>query len=226
MSRKALIPALLCVLLPFAGFAQSAELVSAEKYFDALSASFGKVSDYVADISIANGKASYHGRLSYKSPLFLRIDFDDPPKMVLNFDGEKLQWFSPQNTVVMVQDYKKRPASQIEGMTSSQSFSLWKKNFSVAYLTGPAPVPLEDGSRELVTKLKLVSRGSTTFTQMIISVKDSFIRRVEGIMGSGDKVVMDYANIRTNQGVPDSRFKYDAPSNVNEIRDWLFDPTQ
>jgi outer membrane lipoprotein-sorting protein len=213
-------------LLPVFAFAQSGQLVSAEKYFDDLSASFGKVKDYIADISIINGKASYRGKLSYKSPLFLRIDFDDPAKMVLNFDGVKLQWYSPQNAVVLRQDYKKRPQSQIEGMASSQSFSLWKKNFSVAYLSGPAPVPLEDGSREMVTKLKLVSRGSTNFTQMIISVKDSFIRRVEGTMGSGDKVVMDYTNIRTNQGVPDSRFRYEAPSNVNEIPDWLFDSTQ
>ena len=226
MSRKAVFSALLCILLPIFAFAQATELVSAEKYFDTLSASFGKVSDYVADVTIVNGKATYHGRLSYKSPLYLRIDFDDPPKMVLNFDGEKLLWYSPQNAVVLEQDYKKRGSSQIEGMASSQSFALWKKNFSVAYLSGPAPVPLEDGSREMVTKLKLVSRGSTNFTQMIISVKDSFIRRVEGTMGGGDKVVMDYTNFRTNQGIPDSRFKYDAPGTVNTIQDWLFDSTQ
>jgi outer membrane lipoprotein-sorting protein len=226
LSSKAAFPALLLILLPLFAFAQAAELVSAERYFDTLSASFGKVSDYIADISIVNGKATYHGRLSYKSPLYLRIDFDDPPKMVLDFDGEKLLWYSPQNAVVLEQDYKKRGGSQIEGMASSQSFSLWKKNFSVAYLSGPAPVPLEDGSREMVTKLKLVSRGSTNFTEMIISVKDTFIRRVEGTEGGGDKVVMDYTNIRTNQGIPDSRFKYDPPVTVNTIQDWLFDSTQ
>ncbi len=107
MNRKAVFSALLCVLLPVFVSAQAAELVSAEKYFDTLSASFGKVSDYIADIGIVNGKATYHGRLSYKSPLYLRIDFDDPPKMVLNFDGEKLLWYSPQNAVVLEQDYKK-----------------------------------------------------------------------------------------------------------------------
>ncbi len=53
---------------------------------------------------------------------------------------------------------------------------------------------------------------------MIISVKDSLIRRVEGSMGGGDKVVMDYTNIRTNQGMPDSRFTYDAPATVKRSR--------
>lgn len=226
LNRKAVFPAILCILLSAFAFGQSNELVSAEKYFDTLSASFSAVNNYVADISITNGKASYHGRLSYKSPLFLRIDFDDPPKMVLNFDGQKLQWYSPQNAVVLEQDYKKRGAGQTEAMASNQSFALWKRNFSIAYLTGPAPVPLEDGSHEMVVKLKLVSRGTTNFTQMILSVKDSLIRRVEGTMAGGDKVVMDYANIRTNQGVPDSRFAYDAPVTVNTIQDWLFDSTQ
>ena len=55
-------------------------------------------------------------------------------------------------------------------------------------------------------KLKLVARGSTSYSQMIISVKDNLVRRVEGTQTSGDKVVMDFANIRINQGVPDSRF--------------------
>jgi outer membrane lipoprotein-sorting protein len=57
-------------------------------------------------------------------------------------------------------------------------------------------------------------------------VKDSLIRRVEGTQPGGEKVVMDFANIRTNQGVPDSRFVYDAPPYANVIQDWLFDPEQ
>jgi outer membrane lipoprotein-sorting protein len=101
-----------------------------------------------------------------------------------------------------------------------------QRNYSIAYLSGPAPVPLEDGSREMVVKLKLTAHGTTSFSQMIVSVRDSLVRRVEGTQSSGDKIVMDFANIRTNQGVPDSRFEYDAPPYANVIQDWLFDPEE
>ena len=111
-------------------------------------------------------------------------------------------------------------------MATSQGLSLLQRNYSIAYLIGPAAVPLEDGSREMVVKLKLVARGATSYSQLIISVKDSLIRRVEGTQPGGEKVVMDFANIRTNQGVPDSRFVYDAPPYANVIQDWLFDPEQ
>ena len=182
--------------------------------------------DYEAAISITQGKSVSHGKLSYKSPIYLRIDFDDPPKQVLNFDGEKLTFYSPANEVILEQRYKKKSPSQVEGLMSSQGLGIMQRNYSIAYLSGPTAVPLEDGSKEMVVKLKLSSRGGHGYTQMILSVRDSLIRRVEGTQSSGDKVVMDFTNIRINQGVPDSRFVYDAPPYANVIQDWLFDPEQ
>ena len=146
---------------------------------------------------------------------------------MIYFDGEKLTVYLPTGTGGPGEHHKKKTPSQLEGMATSQGLGLPAAQFySIAYLTGPAPVPLEDGSREMVVKLKLVARGSTSYSQMIISVKDNLVRRVEGTQTSGDKVVMDFANIRTNQGVPDSRFAYDAPPYANVIQDWLFDPEQ
>jgi outer membrane lipoprotein carrier protein len=212
--------------MPFLAFPQAAEIVSAEKFFSALSASFGKVKDYEAVITITQGKSVSRGKLSYKSPIYLRIDFDDPAKQVLNFDGEKLTFYSPANEVILEQKYKKKTPGQVEGLMSSQGLTIMQRNYSIAYLSGPAPVALDDTSREMVVKLKLSSRGATGYSQMILSVKDNLIRRVEGSQSNGDKVVMDFANIRINQGVPDSRFLYDAPPYANVIQDWLFDPEQ
>jgi outer membrane lipoprotein-sorting protein len=225
LNKKSFAIAICALFLPFLAFPQ-AEIVSAEKFFSALSASFAKVKDYEAVITITQGKSISRGKLSYKSPIYLRIDFDDPPKQVLNFDGEKLTFYSPANEVILEQRYKKKSPGQIEGMMSSQGLTIMQRNYNIAYLSGPAPVPLEDGSREMVVKLKLSSRGATGYSQMILSVKDNLIRRVEGTQSNGDKVVMDFANIRINQGVPDSRFVYDAPPYANVIQDWLFDPEQ
>jgi outer membrane lipoprotein-sorting protein len=214
------------MLVPCLAFTQAAELVSAEKFFAAVSAGYQKVKDYEATVTITQGKNTSHGKLSYKSPMYLRVDFDDPPREVLNFDGEKLTFYSPANEVILEQRYKKKSPSQVEAMATSQGLAIMQRSYSIAYLSGPAAVPLEDGSKEQVVKLKLTAHGSTSFSQMILSIKDSLIRRVEGTQSSGDKVVMDFANIRTNQGVPDSRFAYDAPPYANVIQDWLFDPEQ
>jgi outer membrane lipoprotein-sorting protein len=226
LNRNAAYLLILCLLVPLGASAQSADMVSAEKFFANLSASYGSVKDYEANLTITQGKAVSRGKISYKSPLYLFIRFDDPANQVICFDGEKLTVYLPTEQVVLQQRYKKKPPSQIEALTTSQGLGLLQRNYSMAYLTGPAPAPLEDGSKEMVVKLKLVARGSTSYSQMIISVKDSLIRRVEGTQTSGDKVVMDFANIRTNQGVPDSRFVYDAPPYANVIQDWLFDPEQ
>ncbi len=201
-------------------------MVSAEKFFANLSASYGTVKDYEAALTITQGKSVSRGTISYKSPLYLFIRFDDPANQVICFDGEKLTVYLPAEQVVLQQRYKKKTPNQIEALATSQGLALLQRSYSIAYLTGPAAVPLEEGSKEMVVKLKLVSRGTSSYSQMIVSVKDSLIRRVEGLQPSGDKVVMDFANIRTNQGVPDSRFAYDAPPYANVIQDWLFDPEQ
>ena len=226
LNRTIALPFIFLLLVPAAGFSQATELVSAEKYFAGISAGYQKVKDYEALLTITQGKTVSRGKLSYKSPMYLRIDFDDPPKEVLNFDGQKLTFYSPANEVILEQRYKKKTPSQVEAMATSQGLAIMQRNYTIAYLSGPAPVPLEEGSREMVVKLKLSAHGTSSFSQMIVSVKDTLIRRVEGTQSSGDKIVMDFANVRTNQGVPDSRFAYDAPPYANVIQNWLFDPEE
>jgi outer membrane lipoprotein-sorting protein len=227
LNRKSVIFASL-LLLPLIASAQSQTYVSADKFFADLSASYGKVKDYEASLTITRGKTVETGKLSYKTPFFLNIKFDNPADQVINFDGKKLTVYNPQDQVVLEQSYKDRSPAEIEGMVSAQSLLLLQRNYSVAYLTGPAPVPLEDGSREMVVKLKLLARATTSYGQYILSVNPDLmlIRRVEGTLVSGDKVVMDFTGIKINQNLPDSRFDYKAPPYANVQPDWLFDPTQ
>jgi outer membrane lipoprotein carrier protein len=220
----------MCVMLalPVLVQAQNAQIVSADKFFADLSAAYGTVKDYEASFGWTQGKSVSHGRISYKSPFYLRLDFTSPANQVLNFDGEKLTFYSPSNEIILEQKYRKRSSSQLEGMVTSQGLNLWSKNYSIAYLTGAAEVPLDEGAPERVVKLKLVSRAATSYSQMILSIVKStmLIRRVEGFLTSGEKVVLDFTSIRTNQGVPDSRFVYDGPAGAFILQDWLFDPEQ
>ncbi len=41
-----------------------------------------------------------------------------------------------------------------------------------------------------------------------------------------ERMVMDFANMKTNQNIPDSRFQYDPPPFANVVEDFLFDPNE
>jgi outer membrane lipoprotein-sorting protein len=217
---------LILMILPIVSLAVfSQEIISAEKFFAGVSASFGAVKDYEATVTITQGKTGpWKGKLYFKSPLYLRINFDDPRGQVFLITDETLTIYVPQLEAILVQKYQKKGSAAIAAMVSSQGLSMLQQNYSVAFLSTPNPVPLDEGSKEMVTKLKLTSRGVSGFRQLVLSIsKDNFIRRMEGVQTNGESVTLDLANVKVNQGIPDSRFVYDTPPYANVYNDFLFD---
>jgi outer membrane lipoprotein-sorting protein len=228
LNPKPLLLAALFTLL-IAPLSSAQEILSAEKFFDGVSADYGKVADYTAAITITAGKnGAWRGRISYKSPLFLRIDFDDPKGQVFVIDAEKLTIYVPGLDVVLVQRYKKKSSAEIASMASRQGLNILRSSYGIAFYAFPGFVPLEDGSKEQVMKLKLTPKSSgAAFSQIIMSVgKDNLIRRMEATEASGDKLVLDLSNIKTNQNIPDARFQYDSPPYANIQDDFLFDSSE
>jgi outer membrane lipoprotein-sorting protein len=215
------------VLLASRAFPQ--EIVSAEKFFDAVSATYGQVTDYTAAVAITEGKNDpWKGRLSYKTPIFLRIDFDVPKGQVLLMDAEKLTIYVPGLEVVLVQKYKKKNSAALAAMASKQGLTLLRANYGVAFYSSPGFAPLDEGSKEQVVKLKLSPKSSSSsFRQIVVSVgKDNLIRRMEALAASGDRIVLDLAGVKVNQNVPDTRFQYDPPPYANQQPDFLFDSSE
>lgn len=218
---------LLLVFIINTGFlAEGQEILTAENFFDRISAQYGEVKDYIAQVSITAEKEVMEGTLFYKIPNLLRIDFSNPEEQVLVTDGKKLTLYIPQYRVVMSQTLKRRSSAAIASMASRQGLILLKRNYSIAYLNSPSPVPLDEKSKELVTKLKLTWKSSDEgFRELILSVNsEGLIRRIEGITVGYQKIVFDFKNIRVNQNIPESRFRYDPPASANVIENFLFDP--
>jgi outer membrane lipoprotein-sorting protein len=207
--------------------AHSQEIFSAEKFFDGVSAQYGKVTDYTAGVSVFVGKSAvYRGRLSYKTPLFLRIDFDDPKGQVWVFDNEKLVIYMPAPAeVVLVQKFRKRGNTELASMATKQGLNTLRANYGIAFVSSPGPVALDEDSKEQVVKLKLTAKSSgSPFNEIVLSIgQDNLIRRVEGSRAGADKVSMDLTNVKINQNVPDARFKFDPPPYANVLEDFLFD---
>ncbi len=212
-------------ILALAGAAAWAqEIRTAENAFDDVSARYGKIQDYQAAITVTRGESVMAGRIIYRSPNLLRIDFTQPSEQVLVTDGEKLTIYIPKYEVIMEQKLKRHSQAALAQMAGRQGLNLMKKNYSVAYLTGPDPVPLQEGSSEMVVKLKLTSRYTQEgFRQIVLSVgQNGLIRRITGVTLGYEELTYDFTGISINQGIPENRFKYDAPAYANVYSDFLF----
>jgi chaperone LolA len=216
---------ILILLVLAASPALAQEIQTAENFFDEVSARYGKIQDYSATISITQGETTMKGKLFYKSPNLLRIDFTEPEDQVLVTDGELLTIYVPRYEVILEQKLKRRSQAALASMASEQGLHLLKKNYGVAYLSGPEFVPLEEGSREQVRKLKLTSRSTAEgFRQLVIAVgRNGLIRRITGVTLNYEEFVFDLTDIGINQNIPDTRFQYDSPAYANVYQNFLFE---
>jgi outer membrane lipoprotein-sorting protein len=175
------------------------------------------------------------GELFYKSPDMLRINFSDPDEQVFSLYNNRLVIYIPRYRVVMSQRIDRR--SQITGSTSGaggaglasrEGLNLLRRNYSVAYLESPNPVPLDRGagSSEMVVKLKFVWRSTQEgFRQIDLSIgENGYIRRLIGYTPDYEEIQFDFKNVNVNQNIPDTRFDYQPPPTANVFENFLFDP--
>ena len=201
------------------------EVITAERFFERVSGKYATIRDYEAEIRISQGESVMEGLLSFKAPSLMRIDFDRPENQVIVSDGEVLWIYYPVLEVVFEQDLGRGSSDTLGAVSSSQSLQFLESNYAIAYVVGPDPVLLEDGSDEYVVKLILTSRSSAEgFRQIEIAVdQNSLIRRMSGVSVDFAEHVFDFVNIRINQNIPETRFEYELPSYANVYKDFLFE---
>lgn len=226
MNKLRGIASVLLLAAASAGFSQATRIVSANEFFDNLISRYGDIRSYEATITIKQDTTVSSGRISYKAPDLLNIRFDNPAGQVFNFDGKKLDVILPSQKVYLEQDYKALPDDQLAGVATGRALALLKNEYSIGYLTGPGMVPLDKDTPDQVTKLKLVARASTSFSDMIVSVKDQLIRRVEATLANGSPMVVDFTGVKPNAAVPDARFAFVPPGDYDAVKNWLFDPSK
>jgi len=204
-------------------FAQ--DIVTAEKYLEMVSNQYSSIRDYEAKITIRSGGSEMLGNVSHLSPSFLRIDFTRPANQVIVFNGEMLTIYLPELNAVLNQEINKRASASGAGMATSQGLSLLRRNYVPSFLTGPNPELLDNNSTERVVKLRLTRRSvSEGFREIILSVNPDtkLIRRIEGRTIAEGEIRFDFIEVRTNQGIPEMRFVYDAPASANTYNNFLF----
>jgi outer membrane lipoprotein-sorting protein len=206
-------------------FAQ--EIITAGRYLELVSERYAAIRDYEANIAIRSGNQDMTGIVSHLSPSFLRIDFTRPAEQVIVFNGELLTIYLPEFRAVLNQSINqtRRSATSGAGIASAQGLTMLRRNYVPSFVTGPTPEPLDSGSRERVVRLRLTrSSIAEGFREIILSVDPDtmLIRRIEGQTIADGAVRFDFTNVRTNVGIPEQRFIYDAPASANMYNNFLF----
>ena len=203
------------------------EIITAERYLEMVSETYGVIRDYEASVAIRSGNSDMIGTLSHLSPSFLRIDFTQPAEQVIVFNGELLTIHLPQFRATLSQaiNQSRRTGSTGAALASAQGLTMLRRNYVPSFVTGPTPEPLDTNSRERVVKLRLTRRSiSEGFREIILSIDPDtrLIRRIEGRTIADSEVRFDFTNIRVNLGIPEARFIYDAPASANMYHNFLF----
>ena len=200
------------------------EIITAEKYLELVSDNYAAIRDYEANVNIQSGNSTMVGKVSYLTPGFIRIDFTRPADQVIVFNRNSLTIYLPEFRAVLNQEVSGTRAAG-QALATSQGLSILRRNYVPSFVTGPNPEPLDSGSAERVIKLRLSRRSvSEGFREITLSINSEtrLIRRIEGITIAGGEVRFDFTSIRTNLGIPEARFIYDAPASANMYNNFLF----
>lgn len=203
-----------------ASFSQS--ILTASEFFKSVSDFYGTIQDYEADTDILVGSGgAMRGKVSFKRPEMLRIDFSQPDGQTILFNGETLVIYLPGSSAILQQTVSGSGAAA----ATPEGLSLMRRYYTVAYESGQTPVPLDEDSAEMVVNLILRRRSaSEAFSRMLVSVDPAtlLIRRIVATTPADLDYVFYFSNYSLNTGISEQRFIYDPPSSANNYNNFLF----
>ena len=204
-------------------FAQG--ITTASAYFKTISEYYSTLKDYEVNFEIKMDKTETAGKLSFKSPDLLRLDYTNPQEQVICFNGDVLTIYLPEAAAVLQQQINPESSNNAVSMTTPQGLSLMTRYYTVAYETGQNAEPLEEGSDEMVVKFILSRKNaSEAFRYIKLSINEhtKLIRRIEAVTPKGEEFIFNCYDYKVNQGITDQRFIYDAPSSANNYNNFLY----
>jgi outer membrane lipoprotein-sorting protein len=202
------------------------ELLRADEYFDIIARDYAAIEHYTADLVWSDEDGIMRARLQYKRPNLIRVDFASPEGQWMISRGDEFLAYFPTYNVILRQNLRDSPVAVSTDAFTAEGLSILRRSFDISYLEGPDPVPIDEGSDLLVTKLKLEqSQATEGFRELILSIDESgFIRRYEGTMVNWQEVQMDLSNIDVDEFIPDARFDEELDAAASVYENFLFEP--
>ncbi len=211
----------------FVGMALCAQsILTAGAYFQQISEYYATIKDYEADMRITAEKSTMSGRVSFKKPNYLRIDFSNPENQVISYNGDTITIYLPGPDAILEQNLAEADSSSSgANLATPQGLYLLSRYYYVSYESGQSAVPLEEGSDEQVVVFLLYRKNATEGFKTIricVTERTKLIRRVEAVTATGESFSFDFTNYVLNSNIPDARFLYTPPSSANAYNNFLF----
>ncbi len=195
--------------LPFASI--EAQTLTVDEVVQRIRESREKTKDFSADllqekkISLLKEKVISKGRIRFKKPDKISIEFFHPETSQMVYDGKTfLLYFKEEK---MAERY------QVQGNPVVEKYLLFSKDPFQEKLAQWRIV--ED--RETVLALEILPKVKDPLfvkTRMWISKKDWIITGMEMVEKNGDTTTLRYSNMRLNMGLADSDFEIRLPKDV------------
>jgi len=204
--------------------AMAQNILTADQFFRQVSENYASIRDYEAAVQVHSSRSTMTGSVIYKSPSFMRMDFSQPARQVVIYNGEELLIYVPEFNAVLRQVTSTSGASA-SAIATSDGLRMLSRSYNITYVTGPVPEPLDEGSGEMVINLiltrKTVADGFRTI-HLSIDPERLLIRRMRGVTLSNEVITLDFTSIKTNVGLTDARFIYEYPASANSYNNFLF----
>jgi outer membrane lipoprotein carrier protein len=195
--------------LPFASI--EAQTLTVDEVVQRIRESREKTKDFSADllqekkISLLKEKVISKGRIRFKKPDKISIEFFHPETSQMVYDGKTfLLYFKEEK---MAERY------QVQGNPVVEKYLLFSKDPFQEKLAQWKIV--ED--RETFLALEILPKVKDPLfvkTRMWISKKDWIITGMEMVEKNGDSTTLRYSNMRVNMGLADSDFEIRLPKDV------------
>ena len=78
-------------------------ITTASAYFKTISEYYASLKDYEVDFEMKVDKKESAGKISYKNPDLLRMDYSNPEEQVIVFNGDMLVIYLPGSSAVLQQ---------------------------------------------------------------------------------------------------------------------------
>lgn len=197
-------------------------ILTADQFFARLSARYAEIKDYEAQVRVDASKQTMQASVIFKAPTLMRMDFTQPAGQVISYNGQTLVVYVPELRATLSQQTSVTGSA---AAASGEGLRMLGRNYTVAYLSGPEPVPLSETEPEPVVKLLLsrrtVAEGFRTITLSVVP-DELLIRRMEGLTLAGDAIAYTFTDFKLDQNIPDTRFIYDSPASANTYNNFLF----
>jgi outer membrane lipoprotein-sorting protein len=209
------------LLVSSALFAQDTEeqikIVSINDIKKIMADKFATIEDYTADFEWVNGNVNYYGRIQYKKPDKILLNFEEPEEQVIVSNGVSLYIYLPSLKIVAQQALKEDSESTILTTASESGLVKLLDEYSFSFYDISLPQAFKNMTAYHLTLNQ--NSAKVGFKKMDLWVSDTgLILQSSGSSQSGTNVSLTFLNIKLNTELPDYIFDFEVPTDAQIIR--------